>query len=88
MSATLPNLGLLARWLEAQLYSTDFRPIPLVERVKLGRAVFDASMTKVRDLDPRLTVKVSLFWCLIHDRSWLETDDWLVIVISSMVFLW
>lgn len=63
MSATLPNLELIAKWLEAQLYRTDFRPIPLTERVKIGKAVYDSKMTKVRDLDPRLTVKVSFCKC-------------------------
>ncbi|ROT77098.1 putative DNA polymerase theta-like [Penaeus vannamei] len=57
MSATLPNLDLLSHWLSSQLYSTDFRPIPLLQTVKIGKAVYDSSMTKIRDLDPLLTVK-------------------------------
>ena len=58
MSATLPNLDLLASWLDSQLFSTDYRPVPLAERVKIGTAVYDAQMEKIRELDPVLTVKV------------------------------
>jgi replicative superfamily II helicase len=33
MSATLPNVGDLALWLEASLYSTSFRPVNLETRL-------------------------------------------------------
>ena len=39
MSATLPNLNMLAKWLKAQLYHTDYRPVPLLECVKIGRLI-------------------------------------------------
>uniref|UniRef100_A0A182WJ43 DNA polymerase theta n=1 Tax=Anopheles minimus TaxID=112268 RepID=A0A182WJ43_9DIPT len=48
MSATLPNIDLLARWLEADLYRTNFRPIALVEMVKIGNTIFSAAGEPIR----------------------------------------
>ena len=47
MSATLPNLDLLARWLHADIYRTDFRPVPLTECLKLGATLYDVEMRKI-----------------------------------------
>ncbi|XP_044140055.1 DNA polymerase theta isoform X2 [Bufo gargarizans] len=57
MSATLPNLRLLASWLRAELYHTDFRPVPLKERVKISKTLYDSSMNPVRELQPLIHVK-------------------------------
>ncbi|XP_052244253.1 DNA polymerase theta-like [Dreissena polymorpha] len=57
MSATLPNLDLLARWLHADLYRTDFRPVPLAECVKIGNQVFDSEMKPLREVDVKYAVK-------------------------------
>ncbi|KTG47727.1 hypothetical protein cypCar_00001611 [Cyprinus carpio] len=57
MSATLPNLDLLAHWLKAELYSTNYRPVPLMEWVKIGTNVYDGSMNLVRQFTPALPVK-------------------------------
>lgn len=54
MSATLPNLDLLAKWLNADLFRTDFRPVPLTENIKIGRNIYDSSMNKIREIDEKL----------------------------------
>lgn len=41
MSATLPNLEVLAHWLNAELFVTQFRPIPLDEFCLVGNKLFD-----------------------------------------------
>lgn len=54
MSATLPNLDMLANWLKADLYKTDFRPVPLSECVKIGSTLYDSELKKLRDINPTL----------------------------------
>lgn len=58
MSATLPNLSLLANWLGAELYQTDFRPVPLQEHLKVGCNIYDNSLSVVRQFIPALNIKV------------------------------
>ncbi|KAL2525525.1 Helicase and polymerase-containing protein TEBICHI [Abeliophyllum distichum] len=50
MSATLPNVAAVADWLQAALYQTDFRPVPLEEYIKVGNAVYNKEMELVRTL--------------------------------------
>lgn len=56
MSATLPNIDTLAMWLDAQLYSTDFRPTPLKEMVKIGPTLYDTNFKKLREFDPSKSI--------------------------------
>ncbi|KAJ4944881.1 hypothetical protein JOQ06_013421 [Pogonophryne albipinna] len=57
MSATLPNLSLLAGWLGAQLYQTDYRPVPLLEHFKVGCNIYDKSLSVVRKFTPLPHIK-------------------------------
>lgn len=41
MSATIPNLSDIARWLDAELFITNYRPIPLFQRLVVDEEVFD-----------------------------------------------
>lgn len=50
MSATLPNLHVLADWLKAELYTTDFRPVPLKERLKIEDKLYDEKMEPIRNV--------------------------------------
>ncbi|KAF6207903.1 hypothetical protein GE061_016352 [Apolygus lucorum] len=57
MSATLPNLDVLAKWLNATLYKTDFRPIPLIEFIKVNRSVYKATdLTSSETFQPAFTI--------------------------------
>lgn len=50
MSATLPNLDLLSNWLEADLYKTDFRPIPLEEHCLVSDTIYNSKFENVRQM--------------------------------------
>ncbi|XP_063984918.1 DNA polymerase theta [Diachasmimorpha longicaudata] len=52
MSATLPNLDVLAKWLDAELFKTDFRPVPLKELCKIGRNLYDDQLISQKTLTP------------------------------------
>ncbi|TVU51610.1 hypothetical protein EJB05_03050 [Eragrostis curvula] len=50
MSATMPNVAAVADWLQAALYQTDFRPVPLEEFIKVGNQILDKDLNVVRVL--------------------------------------
>ena len=71
MSATLPNLELLAGWLDAELYQTDYRPVPLQEWLKVGSNIYDSSLSLVRSFTPALAVKVRKIKVVCLSKRWL-----------------
>ena len=50
MSATLPNMHHVADWLDAALYLSDYRPIPLEQYIKLKDGIFDMDGNLVRKI--------------------------------------
>ena len=60
MSATLPNLDLLADWLDAALFVTNYRPVPLTHKVLFNGTLYDENMKSLRKLPEDLKVTVRL----------------------------
>ncbi|CAK9312933.1 unnamed protein product [Citrullus colocynthis] len=50
MSATMPNVAAVADWLQAALYQTDFRPVPLEEYIKVGNTIYNRSLDIIRTI--------------------------------------
>ena len=45
MSATLPNLNEIALFLQAELFTSDFRPVPLTQYLKLNKFIYSVAET-------------------------------------------
>lgn len=60
MSATLPNLSIVAEWLQASLHVCDYRPIPLLEMIKCDSKIYDCKDGRLlkSDFKPPLGVTV------------------------------
>ena len=56
LSATIGNVRFLADWLQARLYITDFRPVPLTESIVFGTTVLDKGGNFVRELGTPVTI--------------------------------
>ena len=56
MSATLPNLDMMAEWLNAKFYVTDYRPVPLSEHLKSGKTIYDGKNDVVQRISADQTI--------------------------------
>ena len=56
MSATLPNLSDLSNWLKASLYTTNFRPVPLTELIKIDSTLLDTNLKPVGAVRPTIAL--------------------------------
>ena len=45
MSATLPDIKVLQRFLKAELFESNFRPVLLKEYAKIGSSIFNIEST-------------------------------------------
>ncbi|XP_017142193.2 DNA polymerase theta isoform X1 [Drosophila miranda] len=64
MSATLANVELLRRWLDAELYITNYRPVALQEMIKVGTKIYDHHLEFQRDITQQSEVP-----CLTNDSD-------------------
>lgn len=51
MSATLPNLEILSKWLDAELFITQFRPIPLEEYCLVSNQLYDKNGVQIKTVE-------------------------------------
>ena len=69
MSATLPNLPTLAKWLNAVLYQTDFRPVPLKEMVKIGNTLYDYNFRVIKRIEvPPFSTEEDEIAAICHEK--------------------
>ncbi|OON14607.1 helicase protein [Opisthorchis viverrini] len=69
MSATLANMSDLTRFLKAELYTSNFRPVQLVQYVKVGDHLYELLETTARNRRPTDTPEELLYDQLVHKRT-------------------
>ncbi|KAL5273492.1 POLQ family protein [Megaselia abdita] len=65
MSATLANVQLLTKWLNAELYVTEFRPVQLQEMIKIGDKIYDKEMKVLRTITSEIPNDVDMVHQLV-----------------------
>ncbi|KAI9008408.1 hypothetical protein BC832DRAFT_423858 [Gaertneriomyces semiglobifer] len=66
MSATLPNLETFQRWLDAHLYVTIERPVPLTEFIKFRNAIYDSNGHLLKKLQSNIPSDADLLAPLVQ----------------------
>ncbi|CAM9941841.1 unnamed protein product, partial [Sphacelaria rigidula] len=90
MSATLSNSDELAEWLDASLHISDYRPVPLDERILLGIKVYDKTGQIVRTFqeraDPETDPDHVVTLCRQDDLELSGAGDQVIIFCSTKAF--
>ena len=60
LSATLPNINIFYEWLKASIYITNYRPVPLIEFIKVENTIYDNKLNKSRMLIPNTEINHGL----------------------------
>lgn len=67
LSATLPNIDHFQKWLNASLYMSHYRPVPLHEYVKVGTTVYDKQWSPILSVESNALVKYKDLVKSTHD---------------------